>query len=165
MRLAVFLLLIVECWCDIQVRIDSTGGYNVTVGNQVWLRSSRTAVYADDRWYSTENNTLSLISINTTQGTDSNLGDWNETQLIYSLVRRQASTTVVARIRQWSLVSAFTFHLDTGDKDLTNRISLDMEEVRTVFPSFKIEEIDENDDRGYFTLGGRTESSLFRVHE
>jgi hypothetical protein len=154
MRLVVFLLLIAGCWCDISVVIDQKGAYNITVNNQLWLRSSRTAIFVDDRWYSTENNSLPLISITTAQGTDRYLGSWNETKLTYNLIRNQTTTSVVAHIRQWSIVQAITFHLETGDIALTNKIALDMEQVRTVFPSFYIEKIDATDQRGYFTVGG-----------
>jgi len=154
MRLAVFLLLIVGCWCDVRVVIDQNGAYNITVNNQVWLRSARAAIYVDDRWYSTENNSLPLVSITTAVGTDPSLGLWNETRITYNLVRSQTTTPIVARIRQWSIVPAFTFYLETGDTALTNKIALDMEQIRTVFPSFYIEKIDANDQRGYFTFGG-----------
>lgn len=158
-RLA-FLLFIAGCWCDVRVQIDQKGGYNITVNDQLWLRSARTAIYADDRWYSTDDNSLPLASIATAQGTDPNLGSWNETQMIYSLVRNQTPTVVTARIRQWDIVSAFSFHLDIGNRDLTNRIALDMEDVRTVFPSFYIEQTDGNDQRGYFTFGGQCSLSI-----
>jgi hypothetical protein len=162
MRLIVFLLLVVACWGDVRVSVDQTGAYNISVNNQLWLRSSRTAIYVDDRWYSTEiNNSLPLISITEAQGTDPNLGSWNETRLTYSLVRNQTTTPVIAQIRQWSSASAFTFHLDIGDVALTNNIALDFEQVRTVFPSFYIEKTDANDQRGYFTFGG--EKKFFSI--
>ncbi|CAF5132387.1 unnamed protein product, partial [Rotaria magnacalcarata] len=118
------------CWCDVTVLIDQNGGYNITVDNQIWLRSARTAIYVDNRWYSTEDNSLPLTNISTAQGNDPNLGSWNETILTYNLARNQSSTPVVARIRQWNIVSAFTFHFETGDKALTDRLPLDMEQVR-----------------------------------
>jgi hypothetical protein len=62
-------------------------------------------------------------------------------------------TKIVGHIRQWSF-SAITFHLDTGDQTMTNTIPLDMDHVRTVFPSFNIEQIDNNDQRGYFEFSG-----------
>ena len=37
---------------------------------------------------------------------------------------------------------------------MTNTVPLDMDHVRTVFPSFYIEQMDENDQRGYFTFEG-----------
>ncbi len=154
MRLLVFLFLIVGCWGDLRVLVDENGGYNIAVNNQIWLRSSRTAIYVDDQWYSTENNSLSLISITDEQGTDPNLGSWNETQLNFDLVRSGTHTKIVGHIRQWSLVSAITFHLDTGDQMITSTVSLDTNQVRTVFPSFNIEQMDRNDQRGYFTFEG-----------
>jgi hypothetical protein len=60
----------------------------------------------------------------------------------------------VGHLRQWSSVSAITFHLDTGDQMITNTVSLDTNHVRTVFPSFDIEQMDMNDQRGYFTYAG-----------
>jgi len=154
MHLAVFLLIIIGCYCDVRVLLNQYGGYNITVNNQLWLRSSRTAIYADNQWYSTENNSLPLINITVAQGIDPYLGSWNETKLIYSLIRNQTSTLIIAHIRQWTAASAFTFHLDIGDVALTNRLALDFEQVRTVFPSFCIEKTDTNDQRGYFTFGG-----------
>ncbi|UJR38301.1 hypothetical protein I4U23_030971 [Adineta vaga] len=137
-----------------KVLIDQNGGYNVTINDQIWLRSARTGIYVDDQWYSTDNQSLTLVDRLTVQGIDPNLGSWNETQLIYRLVRQQVPTTIVARIRQWNIISAFTFYFDTGDKMLTDKIALDMEQVRTVFPSFHIEKTGMNDERGYFTFGG-----------
>jgi hypothetical protein len=154
MHLFVFLLLIVACGCDVRVSVDQTGAYNISVNNQLWLRSSRTAIYVDDRWHSTENNSLPLVSITEGQGTDPYLGNWNETKVTYNLVRSQTTIPVVAHIRQWSTASAFTFHLETGDAALTSRIALDFDQVRTVFPSFRIEKIDAGDQRGYFTIAG-----------
>ncbi len=95
-----------------------------------------------------------MVDVTVAQGTDSNLGSWNETKLTYNLVRNQTSTPVVAHIRQWNIVSAFTFHLETDDKVLTNTILLDMDQIRTVFPSFRIEKIDMNDQRRFLTFGG-----------
>jgi len=155
MRLVVFLVLIVGCWCDVRVLVDQNGGYNITINNQLWLRSSRTAIYADDRWYSTENQSLSLVNITFGQGTDPNLGNWNETKLTFNIVRNQTSTSIIGHIREWSIVSAITFHLEIGDQALTNKISLDVEQIRSVFPSFHIEKTDMNDQRGYFSFGGK----------
>ena len=159
MRLLVFLLLIVACWCDVRISVDQTGAYNITVNNQLWLRSSRTAIYADDRWYSTETNSLPIVSIVEAQGTDPYLGSWNETRITYNLVRNQTTTQPIASIRQWSAAPAFTFHFDVGDIALTNKIALDFEQIRTVYPSFNIEKTDANDQRGYFTFGGEQKNS------
>lgn len=154
MQVVVFLLLILGCSCDIRVLIDQNGNYNITVNNRVWLRSSRTAIYADDQWYSTENKTISLTSITTDQGVDPNLGSWNETKLNYNLIRTGKTTPIIAHIRQWNMISAFTFQLETGDNELTTSAALSHEDIRTVFPSFLIEQMDVNDNRGYITLGG-----------
>ena len=157
MRLLLLLLLVVACSCDIRVSVDQTGAYNITINNKVWLRSSRTAIYVDDRWYSTENNSLPLVSITEAQGTDPFLGNWNETIVTYNLVRNQTTTPIVAHIRDWSIASAVTFHLETGNVALTSRLALDYEQIRTVFPSFGIESFDAGDQRGYFTIGGEKE--------
>ncbi|CAF3945609.1 unnamed protein product [Rotaria sordida] len=150
----VFLFLIIGCLCDIEVLIDQKGGYNININAHLWLRSSHTALYVDNKWYSSVDNSLPLINITYEQGYDLNLGSWNETRLIYDLLRNGTHTNIVGHIRQWSLVSAITFHLDTGDQIMTNTISLDMKHVRTLFPSFNIEQIDINDQRGYFTFEG-----------
>jgi hypothetical protein len=154
MHFIVLLLLTVGCWADIQVSVDQKGGYSLFVGNRLWLRSSRTALYVDNTWYSSDNNSLPLTDIAYEQGFDPNLGSWNETQLIYDLVRSEIHTKIVGHIRQWNLVSAITFHLDTGDQIMTNTIPFNIDHVRTVFPSFHIEQIDMNDQRGYFTFEG-----------
>ena len=157
MHLAVFVtVLIVECWCDIRVSVDRIqGGYNVSVADHVWLRSSYTSLYADEQWYSSDDGSLPLIDTRLDQGNDENLGEWNETQLIYSLTRSGTQTNVTGRVRQWSSVAAITFHLNIGNEPLTSSDSLSMDEVRTVFPSFNIEQIGTNDDRGYFTYAGK----------
>ncbi|CAF3984657.1 unnamed protein product [Rotaria sordida] len=142
------------CWCDINISVDQQGGYNISVNGRIWLRSAQTAIYTDDKWFSSADGSLSLINITYAQGNDSNLGIWNETQLIYDLVRSEIHTKIVGHIRQWNSISAITFHLNTGDQMMINTIPLDMEHVRTVFPSFYIEQIDENDQRGYFTFSG-----------
>lgn len=157
MRLALFVtFMIVECWCDVHVSIDRVkGGYNVSVADHLWLRSSRTALYADDRWYSSDDGSLPLIDTHLVQGNDKLLGEWNETQLIYGLTRGGIKTNVTGRVRQWSSFSAITFHLDIGSEPLTNTVPLTVDEVRTVFPSFHIEQIGTNDQRGYFTYEGQ----------
>ncbi len=155
MHFIVLLLLTVGCSCEVQVSINEKGGYNISINGNIWLRSSRTALYVDNKWYSSDENSLPLTSTSTAQGNDPNLGSWNETQLNYDLVRSGAHTKIVGRIRQWHEISAVTFHLDTGDQVLTNTVPLDMDHVRTVFPSFNIEQIDMNDQRGYFTFEGK----------
>ncbi|UJR11990.1 hypothetical protein I4U23_016168 [Adineta vaga] len=79
---------------------------------------------------------------------------WNETQLNYDLIHSGIHRKIVASIRQWDQISAITFHLNTGDQILTNTIPLDKNQVRTIFPSFYIEQIDINDQRAYFTFEG-----------
>ena len=63
-------------------------------------------------------------------------------------------TPMSSHIRQWSLISAITFHLDTGNQNLTNTVPLSMDDVCTVFPSFRIEQMGTDDQRGYFTFEG-----------
>lgn len=154
MRLIVLLFCIARCYCDMQVLIDHNGNYNITINKQLWLRSSRTAIYTDDRWYSTENNTLPLHDISNAHGLDPILGAWNETILTYHLIRDRQTIPIVGRIRQWSTVSALTFYLDTGNTALPIQQPLSKDDVRTVFPSFLIESMNENDERGYFTVEG-----------
>jgi len=161
MHLLAFLLLIVGCWCDIKVSVNEKGGYNISINNTVWLRSSRTSLYADNKWYSSDNDSLPLTSISTAQGNDPNLGSWNETQLNFDLVRSGTHTKVVGSIRQWHEISAITFHLDTGNQVLTNSVPLDSNAVRTVFPSFHIEQIERKEERGFFTFEGK---AIFRTY-
>ena len=155
MSLRVLLLLIVGCSCDIKVSIDQKGGYNISINNNLWLRSSHTALYVDNKWYSSDDNSLPLLNISSDQGDDPNLGSWNETQLNFDLLRNGTHTKIVATIRQWNDISAITFHLNTGNEILTNTKPLDADAVRTVFPSFHIEKIDNKEERGYFTFAGK----------
>ena len=154
MHLLVLFLLLVGCLGDIKVSVDQGGRFNISVNDRIWLRSSRTAIYVDNKWYSSDDNSLPLTNLDYTQGNDPNLGSWNETQLIYDLVRSGIHTEIVGHIRQWNAVSAMTFHLDTGNQTLINTIPLDMDDVRTVFPSFHIEQMATDDQRGYFTFEG-----------
>ncbi len=135
--------------------VDEKGGYTIRINGKEWLHSSHTALYTDNKWYSSDNNSLPLVNITTGQGNDQNLGSWNETRLNYDLVRNGTHTKIVASIREWRQISAITFYLDTGDQILTNTVPLDMNQVRTVFPSFNIEKIDHDDQRSYFTFAGR----------
>jgi hypothetical protein len=165
MHLLGLLFLIVGCSCDIQVSVDQKGGYNISINDHIWLRSAHTALYVDNKWYSSDDNSLPLTSISSAEGTDPNLGTWSETQLNYDLVRSGTHTKIVGHIRAWREISAITFHLDTGDQILTNTIPLDMEHVRTAFPSFQIEQIDMNDQRGYFTFGSKSFFCVFSNFE
>jgi hypothetical protein len=164
MHLLVLFFLIVGCWCDIKVSVDEKGGYKITINDNIWLRSSRTALYVDNKWYSSDENSLPLTSISSAQGYDPLLGSWSETQLNYDLGRSATHTKIVGHIREWHAFSAITFHLDTGDQVLTNTVPLDIKHVRTVFPSFNIEQIDSNDQRGYFTYEGKVNfGNVFKV--
>ena len=151
----ILVALLTGCSCDLRVLVNrQTGMYNVTVNNYLWFRSSWTSLYADNRWYSSEDGSLSFIDTQAASGNDPYLGEWNETQLIYELDRLSTKTNVTGRIRQWHSFSAISFHLDVGKQPLTNTIPLTMDEVRTVFPSFHIEQINVVDNRGYFTYAG-----------
>jgi hypothetical protein len=154
MQLLLFFFLIVECWSDIEVSVDTKGGYKISIHGKEWLRSSYTALYTDNRWFSSNDESLPLMNITTNEGNNPNLGSWNETQLNYDLARNGSHTKLVASIREWHQISAITFHLDTGDQTLTNTVPLDKNQVRTIFPSFNIEKINNNDERGYFTFEG-----------
>ncbi len=165
MHLLVLLLLVVGCYSDIKVSVDQKGGYNISVNDQLWLRSSYTAIYVDNKWHSSNNDSLPLTDVAYAEGNDPNLGSWNETQLIYDLVHSGIHTKVVGHIRQWNSVSAITFHLDTGDQTLINTVPLDMDDVRTVFPSFHIENMHESDQRGYFTYAGEIFLSILFYFE
>jgi hypothetical protein len=156
-HLLLLLRLTVECWGwgNIEVSVDQKGGYNITVGNRLWLRSSRTAIYVDNKWYSSDDGSLPLIGVDFTSGFDPNLGDYRDFQLSYDLVRSGIHTTIVGHIRDWYPSFGISFHLDTGNQTMTNTVPLDMDTVRTVFPSFFIEKIDQSDQRGYFTFEGK----------
>jgi hypothetical protein len=149
-----FLLLVVGCLGDIKILVNEEGGYNISVNDHIWVRSSHTGIYVNNKWYSSDDSSLPLMNIDYAEGNDPNLGNWNETQLIYDLVLSGIHTKIVGHIRQWSLISAITFHLDTGNQTLTNTVPLSMDDVRTVFPSFCIEQMGIDDQRGYFTFEG-----------
>lgn len=154
MHLLILFSVIIGCFSDIQVSIEKSGAYTIRVNGKDWLRSSETGLYADDRWYSSADQSLPLVNITSAQGTDRYLGSWNETRLNYDLHRKGMHTKIVASIRQWHEISAITFHLNTGDQTLTNTKPLDKNQVRTIFPSMKIEKVDAHDNRSYFTFEG-----------
>lgn len=155
MYILIFLLIIGSCYCDINVLIDNLNGdYNISINNRVWLRSSYISLYSSNQWYTSKDGSLILIDFNFKQGNDSILGQWNETQLIYKLNQDGKISNITGRIRQWKSISAITFYFDSGTIILNNDILLDMDRVRTVFPSFYIEKLDENDHRAYLTFGG-----------
>ena len=80
MHLLVLLLFTVGSWGwgNIEVTVDQKGGYNIIVGNRVWLRSSRAAIYVDNKWYSSDDGSLPLISVDLTSGFDPNLDDYRD---------------------------------------------------------------------------------------
>lgn len=154
MRFLVLLFIVVGCSGDIKVSVDEKGGYAIIINGKEWLRSSHTALYTDNKWYSSDDQSLPLTSITAAQGNDPFLGSWNETKLNFDLVRSGTHTPIVASIREWSQIPAITFYFYTGDQLLTNTIPLDANQVRTIFPSFQVEKIDNDDQRGYFTFAG-----------
>ncbi|CAF0933804.1 unnamed protein product [Adineta steineri] len=137
----IFLLIIVGYNCDIKIVIDDLkDDYNISINNRIWLRSSYTSLYNSNQWFTTKNNeSLHLIGKNFNEGDDLILGQWNETEFIYNFNSDGKSINVTGRIRQWKLFSAITFYFDNNLIDLNNDILLDMDRVRTVFPSFYIE--------------------------
>jgi hypothetical protein len=152
----VFLLILKISFCDIKVSIDDVNGsYSIIINKRVWLRSSFTSLYSNNQWYTTKDGSLRFISKSFEEGNDSFLGQWNETHLIYNFNFNGTLNNVTGRIRQWNSISAITFYFDSGTTDFNNDILLDMDRVSTVFPSFHIEKVDENDQRGYLTFGGR----------
>ncbi|CAF2953393.1 unnamed protein product, partial [Rotaria sp. Silwood2] len=58
--------------------------YNISINNRVWLRSSYTDLYSNNKWYTSKDGSLSLIDICFKEGNDSILGIWNQTELIYN---------------------------------------------------------------------------------
>ncbi|CAF1382632.1 unnamed protein product, partial [Adineta ricciae] len=156
MHLLLLFVLIVECssWGNINVSVDQKGGYQISIGDRVWLRSARTAIHVDNKWYSSDDDSLPLINITSGSGFDPQLGDYRDFQLNYDLARGGIHTIIVGHIRDWYSISGISFHLDTGDQILTNTVPLGMNDIRTVFPSFHIEQIDDGDQRGYFTFEG-----------
>ncbi|CAF1399023.1 unnamed protein product [Adineta ricciae] len=156
MHLLLLFVLIVECssWGNINVSVDQKGGYKISIGDRVWLRSARTAIYVDNKWYSSDDGSLPLINVTSGSGFDPQLGDYRDFQLNYDLARGGIHTIIVGHIRDWYSISGISFYLDTGDQILTNTVPLGMNDVRTVFPSFHIEQIDDGDQRGYFTFEG-----------
>jgi hypothetical protein len=72
----VFFFLIIGCYASIEVLIDEKGGYVIDINGRKWLQSSRTALYVDNKWYSSDDKSLPLINITTNQGTDRNLGEY-----------------------------------------------------------------------------------------
>ncbi|CAF1064276.1 unnamed protein product [Adineta steineri] len=156
MYMLIFLLIIVGYNCDIKIVIDDLkDDYNISINNRIWLRSSYTSLYNSNQWFTTKNNeSLHLIGKNFNEGDDLILGQWNETEFIYNFNSDEKSINVTGRIRQWKLFSAITFYFDNDLFDLNNDILLDMDRVRTVFPSFYIEKFKEDDQRAYFTFAG-----------
>lgn len=76
------------------------------------------AIYVDDRWYSSDVNTLPLKDLTYAEGNDPNLGSWNETQLNYDLIHSVIHTKIVGSIRQWKSIS-------TGDQIMSSSVLLD----------------------------------------
>ena len=155
MYIFIFVIILGVCCCNIKVSIETLKGeYNISINNRVWLRSSYAALYTSNHWFTSKNGSLLLVDSSFKQGNDLILGQWNETELIYKLNQNGKESNISGRIRQWNSIPAITFYFDSGLVNLNNDILLDMDRVRTVFPSFHIEKFDKNDHRGYLTFGG-----------
>lgn len=150
------LLIIAGYNCHINVTIDDfKGSFNVTINSRIWLRSSYTRLYTSNQWFTTQDDSLLLIDKHLNEGNDSILGRWNETCLVYQFRFNDTPVYISGSIRQWELIPALTFHFQSAATvDLNNDRLLDMDRVRTVFPSFYAEKFDKNDHRGYLTFGG-----------
>jgi hypothetical protein len=147
------IIIIINCYCDIKVLIDNqNGNYNITINNKLWLRSSYTGLYTNNQWFKSNDNSLDLIEIIFREGNDLKLGEWNQTEFIYQLKNNKNVSTI---IRQWKYLSAITFYFNNLGFNIENDLVLDMDRVSTIFPSFFMEKFDENDQRGYFTFGGK----------
>lgn len=152
-----FLLIFVQTYfCDLKVSIDSeSGNYNLTVNQRLWLRSSYTGLYFNNRWFRSGDGSLSLVESIFRRGNDLLLGEWNETQLIFHFNNRNQSFNMTGAIRQWKTLPAVTFYWNNTSSDIRNEHLLDMDRVSTVFPSFYVEKFSEDDRRAYLTFGGK----------
>jgi hypothetical protein len=150
------LILIKYSYSHIKVLIDhQNGNYNITIKDKLWLRSSYTGLYLNNQWFKSNNNSLDLIHIDLNQGNHSILGEWNQTQFIYQFYYKNQFENLSTIIREWKSLSIITFYFNNLDFEIENDFLLDMDRVSTVFPSFFMEKFDENDQRGYFTYGGK----------
>jgi hypothetical protein len=149
------MLIISISLCDIDVLIDEDeGAYKILVSDVIWLRSSYTGLYTNNRWYKTSDGSLALIDLILKEGSDELLGEWNESELIYQFEMNEKFVNISTSILEWKSIPAIIFSFSNGLNELNNEISLDMDRVQTVFPSFYIENVDNNDDLGYLTFGG-----------
>ena len=80
----------------------------------------------------------------------------------YDLFHNGTHRKIVGSIRQWTSISAITFHLNTGDQAMESTVPLEMNRLRTVFPGFMMEQIDADDNRGYFAFSGKRIIHLIR---
>ena len=100
--------------------------------------------------YSSDDNSLPFIGVDFISECDSNLGDYRNFQLSFSRVRSGISPIIVGHMCDWYAIFGISFHLDTGNQTMTNIVPPDLDHVHTIFPSLHIEEVDQNDQRGYF---------------
>jgi len=87
-------------------------------------------------------------------GFDPKLGDYIAIQLSYDLVRSGLHTEIVGHYVTGIPVQQF-ISFGNWQSNHDEYRPLDMDHVRTIFPSFHIEQIDTNDQRGYFTFEGK----------
>ncbi|CAF2054431.1 unnamed protein product [Rotaria magnacalcarata] len=155
LKIVLLFILINLSYSNINISINNrTGEYNLTINNRIWLRSSYTSLYTNNQWFTSKNQSLHLIDSIFKQGYDVLLGEWNETILIYNFNLNRTSINITGAIRQWKLIPAINFYFHNDFIDLNNDILLNCDQVRTVFPSFYIEKIDQDDHRAYLTFGG-----------
>ena len=66
----------------LDIQINKTGAYNVTVSNATWLTSAPTFLRYDNRTASTKNGTLTLNDISVRSGEDE-IGRFRETSMVF----------------------------------------------------------------------------------
>jgi hypothetical protein len=66
----VFFLVIVVCLGDIKVSVHEKGEYKISINGKEWVCSSHTALYVDNKCFSTDDNSRPLINIVTDEGDD-----------------------------------------------------------------------------------------------
>ncbi|CAF1331443.1 unnamed protein product, partial [Didymodactylos carnosus] len=138
---------------QLHISLSTSGEYNISIGNRQWLQSSRTAFYANNYWYSTENNTLTLIRTSMLSGQDE-FGNWQDMIYLWKL----SSVNITTRIRTYLNQQFILFYQDFNQELSSGTMQLGMDLVRTVFPSFMIQSNDIK--RGYISYGGKELCSL-----
>ena len=141
---------------DLDVAIDPSGNYTVSISGQIWFRAAATRFYANGGWYEPADGSLVLQNTTTTHaGSCDAIGSFHSTTLTWCGVdggnKNRFCVDTAFRIYESSVIFETTFTTGAEGITLNNENS-----VASQFPSFDLNNEEEEDtlQRGFYQWSG-----------